>query len=137
MDRLRAHVKARGLKSSVVRDAVARVALDMDGHFSVDELRRRLPSAHLSSVYRILRVLVDAGLLQEAPSKGDWQCYERAFERNQHNHLSCTRCGCVVEFTSEVMDEAQRNIAASFRFALTNHVHHLYGVCQVCQRGND
>ena len=38
LDHLREAVRARGLKSSSVRDTVARAALQRDGHFSADDL---------------------------------------------------------------------------------------------------
>ena len=81
LDRLREHVKREGLKASEVRDAIARTALSIKGHFSMEDLLTHLPSLHSSTVYRVLPVLVDSGLLQEAPSQGDGQRYERAFER--------------------------------------------------------
>jgi Fur family transcriptional regulator, ferric uptake regulator len=134
LERLREHVKREGLKASEVRDNIARTALSIKGHFSVEELLGHLPSLHASTVYRVLPVLLDAGLLQEAPSAGDGQRYERAFEREHHDHLLCTRCGRVVEFHFETIDQLERDVAQRFNFALTNHIHHLYGLCAKCQR---
>jgi Fur family transcriptional regulator, ferric uptake regulator len=134
LQRLRDHVKQEGLKASDVREAVARVALGIKGHFSVEELLEKLPELHSSTLYRVLPVLIGAGLLQEAPGQGDGQRYERAFEREHHDHLLCTRCGRVVEFHFETMDQLERDVASRFNFALTNHVHYLYGLCSKCQR---
>lgn len=134
LDRLREYVKREGLKASEVRDTIARTALGIKGHFSVDDLLGHLPSLHASTVYRVLPVLLEAGLLQEAPRQGDGQRYERAFEREHHDHLLCTRCGRVVEFHFETMDQLERDVAHRFNFALTNHIHHLYGLCAKCQR---
>ena len=80
-------VRTRGLKSSSVRDAVARAALARRGHFTVDELihdlrRKGVEGVHPATVYRVLPLLVEAGLLQAAlVSSGDGARYERAFER--------------------------------------------------------
>jgi Fur family ferric uptake transcriptional regulator len=134
LSRLREFVKREGLKASEVRATIARAALNIKGHFSVDDLMSQLPNLHSSTVYRVLPVLVDAGLLQEAPGQGDGQSYERAFEREHHDHLLCTRCGRVIEFHFDMMDQLEREVAQRFNFALTNHVHHLYGLCSKCQR---
>jgi len=131
--RLREHVKTEGLKASDVRETVARVALGLKGHFSVEELVSALPSLHSSTVYRILPVLLEAGLLQRAPAQSDGQRYERAFEREHHDHLLCTRCGRIIEFHFETMQQLERDLAQRFDFAVTNHVLHLYGLCAKCQ----
>ena len=137
--RLNDLVKERGLKSSSTRDAVSRAALRHRGHFSVDELLVELRAkgsgdAHAATVYRILPLLVDAGLLQVTlVSNREGARYERAFEREHHDHLICTRCGKVVEFEFEAIEVLQRDVAERFGFDLTGHVHELLGTCSACR----
>lgn len=140
LERLREVARARGLRHSSQREEVARVALRRVGHFSVDELLsdlRRSDSvdAHPATVYRVLPLLVDAGLLQVTLfSRGEGARYERAFERDHHDHLICTGCGAVVEFHFEAIEVLQQDLAERFGFRLTGHVHELLGVCAACQR---
>lgn len=139
LDRLHDVVRERGLKSSAVRDDVARVALRRDGHFSVDDLAKELrdrgiPGAHTATIYRVLPLLVDAGLVQlTLMSTRDVAHYERSFEREHHDHLICTTCGKVVEFQFEAIEVLQRDIAEKFGFQLSSHVHELLGVCKDCR----
>ena len=129
----------RGLKSSTVREAVARAALRRDGHFTVDELVAQLSEgglrdAPLATVYRVLPVLVDAGLLQMTlVSAGEGARYERAFEREHHHHLICTKCGTIVEFHFEAIEVLQKDVAERFGFDLTGHIHELLGLCKNCR----
>jgi len=140
LEQLSELVRTRGLKSSAVRDAVARAALTRRGHFTVDELihdlrRKGVEGVHPATVYRVLPLLVDAGLLQAAlVSSGDGARYERAFEREHHDHLICTDCGQVIEFQSEAIEVLQREVAEAFGFDLTGHVHELLGKCQSCAK---
>lgn len=142
LDRLGGVVQAKGLKSSAVRDAVARAALRYEGHFTAEELvaavrARGLANAHPATVYRVLPLLVEAGLIQEAlVSAGQGQRYERAFERPHHDHLVCTSCGKVVEFEFEAIEILQRDIAERLGFRLTGHIHQLLGVCGRCERAS-
>lgn len=137
---LGALVRAKGLKHSQVRDAVAKAALQTDGHFTADELlgtlhERKVPGAHAATVYRVLPLLVEAGLLQQSLHSGSArQRYERAFERSHHDHLVCTRCGTVVEFEHLTIETLQRELSERLGFKLTGHVHELFGVCGRCQR---
>ena len=92
--------------------------------------------AHTATVYRVLPVLVDAGLLQMTLVSGrDGAHYERAFEREHHDHLICTACGKVVEFEFEAIEVLQRDVAERFGFHLTGHVHELLGICESCRAG--
>lgn len=140
LETLRATVKRRGLKSSATRDAIARAALRRRGHFSVDDLVNDLRArggtdAHAATVYRVLPLLVEAGLLQMTlVSSRDGARYERAFEREHHDHLICTSCGEVVEFEHEAIEVLQRDVAERFGFQLTGHVHELLGTCSACSR---
>lgn len=140
LEQLSELVRERGLKSSTVRDAVARAALARRGHFTVDELihdlrRKGVDVVHPATVYRVLPLLVEAGLLQEAlVSTGEGARYERAFEREHHDHLICTECGQVIEFQSEAIEVLQREVAENFGFNLTGHIHELLGKCQSCAR---
>lgn len=135
LERLRELVRERGLKASTVRENIARAALTLDGHFTIEELVESLPEAHIATVYRVLPLLVDAGLLQPAPASPEHgQRYERAFEREHHDHLMCTHCHKVVEFHSEALEELQRELASKLGFVLTGHEHKLFGTCSSCQR---
>lgn len=139
--RLRDAVKERGLKASSVREAVARAALSRRGHFTVEDLVHDLrggktekKDAHMTTVYRTLPLLVEVGLLQlTLLSKGDEARYERAFEREHHDHLICTECGTVIEFHFEALEVLQRDIAEQYGFLLTDHVHELRGLCKSCR----
>jgi Fur family transcriptional regulator, ferric uptake regulator len=135
IERLRRLVKERGLKASEVRENIARAALAVDGHFTIDQLMDALPGAHTATVYRVIPILVDAGLLQPAPGPSDeGHRYERAFEREHHDHLVCTGCQKIVEFHFETFEALQRDVAESFGFSLTGHVHELFGMCSSCRK---
>lgn len=135
LELLRQLVRERGLKTSEVRDNIARVALNVEGHFSIEDLMEALPDAHTATVYRVIPLLVEAGLLQSAPGPSDQgNRYERAFEREHHDHLVCTNCQKVVEFHFETIELLQRDVAERFGFSLSGHVHQLFGTCASCQK---
>jgi Fur family transcriptional regulator, ferric uptake regulator len=139
LERLHHVVRDRGLKSSSTRDAVARAALQRRGHFSVDELIADLRAGgaaevHAATVYRVIPLLLEAGLIQMTlVSNREGARYERAFEREHHDHLICTACGNVVEFEFEAIELLQRDVAERFGFHLTGHVHELLGTCSNCR----
>lgn len=139
LERFRDALHERGLRFSAVREAIARAALNYDGHFEVNDLLRTLRAAkvedaHLATLYRTLPLLVEAGLIQPTLlSSGERHYYEPAFERPHHDHLVCTVCGKVVEFQFEAFEVLQRDIAARYDFELTAHFHELLGRCKQCR----
>lgn len=78
LERLRELVRERGLKASTVREGIARAALGIEGHFTIEELVESLPDAHIATVYRVLPLLIDAGLLQAAPGAQARRANDRA-----------------------------------------------------------
>lgn len=139
LTRLQVHVREQGLKASTTRDLIARAALRRRGHFAADDLLADLRAGghgdiHTATVYRVLPLLVAAGLLQVTlVSNREGTQYERAFEREHHDHLICTGCGKIVEFEFEAIEVLQRDVAESFGFHLTGHVHELLGTCAACR----
>ena len=137
--RFRQVLHDRSLKTSRVREAIARVALTYRGHFTVEDLVTVLRAngvheAHVATVYRAVPLMIEAGLIQTALiSHGDGQRYETVFEREHHDHLVCTSCGRVVEYQSEALEALQREIAQRYDFELDDHVHELRGRCKACR----
>jgi len=140
LERFRAVLQRSSLRMTPVREAVLRAALTHVGHYNVDDLVRELHGrdvreASLATVYRMMPLLVEAGLVQPTLlSAGERHRYEATFEREHHDHLVCTGCGKVIEFHFEAFEMLQRDLAAKYDFELTAHVHELLGRCGDCRR---
>ena len=129
----------QSLKMTDVRRAIVRAALTYPGHFEVQDLVRVLRmhgvnEASMATVYRVLPLLLETGLLQPTLLSGERHRYEVAFEREHHDHLVCTTCGKVVEFHFDAIEKLQAELAARYDFELTTHVHELLGRCGDCRR---
>jgi len=130
----------QSLKMTDVRRAIVRVALSYPGHFEVQDLVRELRAhgvneASMATVYRVLPLLLETGLVQPTLLSGERHRYEASFEREHHDHLVCTSCGKVVEFRFEPFEALQEDLAQRYDFELTAHFHELLGRCGDCRRG--
>jgi len=86
----------------------------------------------LATVYRVLTQFESAGLVCRHHFEGG----QSVFELNRgshHDHLVCVKCGKVVEFVEETIEERQRVIAREHGFALEDHSLVIYGLCSDCQ----
>ncbi len=137
---LKAHMARRGLRPSRQRDLIVEVFLRAEGHVSVDELWQRVraadPRVAQATVYRAMRLLVEAGLAI-ARQFGDGQARYEVIDlrRAHHDHLICTQCGAIVEFVDERIESLQEEVAERHQFTVTRHRLELYGRCPACRRG--
>ena len=91
----------------------------------------------VATIYRTMKLLSESGLAH-ARNFGDGQTrYEPAFGREHHDHLICTRCGAIIEFENDRIEQLQDVVAKKHGFRVTSHKMELYGLCKGCQKATD
>lgn len=138
-ERFQEYLQAKGLRQTEQRKFLIDEVFDQHEHFDAEELIDRLPSRgqpnYVSSatVYRTLREFVDAGLLKSFQLEGR-TVYEHDYGYPQHDHLYCTRCHKLIEFTSDELIELRDKTAADEGFRVTGHRLIIHGVCRECSK---
>jgi len=69
-------------------------------------------------------------------SRSQFDGVKAIFELNDgdhHDHLICTHCGKVVEFSDDQIEERQHKVASAHGFTLESHAMMLYGICSTCR----
>lgn len=137
-ERLSRYMAEHGLKSTRQRSLIIDTFFALGGHLSVEELWSRVrqddAKVSVATVYRTMKLLNDCGLAH-ARNFGDGQTrYEAAVGRDHHDHLICTRCGQIIEFENDRIEQLQETVAKSHGFRVTSHKMELYGLCLDCQR---
>src|SRR5258708_18007213 len=99
------HLRRVGLKQTEQRNAILRTFLETREHLSIDELHRLVkktdPRIGFTTVYRTLKLLAGCGLANELAFHDCITRYENQYNRRNHPHMVCTKCGASVEFFSE------------------------------------
>ena len=123
------------LKHTKQREAILDVFLEARGHVTGEEIYLRVRELHTqigyTTVYRTMKLLCDAGLAHERNFDDGITRYE--IEHEHHDHLVCTKCGAIVEFECELIEDAQDRIAERHGFRVLRHRHELYGHCRDCR----
>lgn len=121
------------------RQAVVASLARAGGPLSAAELHHQLGGdLPLSSIYRSLTVLEDAGVLAPHHGAKGLTRYELAeWLRGHHHHLICTDCGSVedVEVTPRhetQVDAVVEEISAAASFTPMNHALEIEGRCSKC-----
>ncbi len=85
----------------------------------------------LATVYRVLTQFEQAGILARSQFDGGKAIFELN-DGDHHDHLICTHCGKVAEFTDADIEKRQHKVARDNGFVLESHAMVLYGVCTTC-----
>ena len=137
-------IKQAGLKVTLPRMKILEI-LETSGegqgsrHLRAEDVYRILLSrgemVGLATVYRVLTQFEAAGLVSRHNFEGGQAFFE--LDRGaHHDHLVCIKCGQVVEFMDEAIEERQRAIAAEHGFTLEDHTLNIHGLCPNCQAGH-
>ena len=87
----------------------------------------------LATVYRVLTQFEAAGLVTRHHFEGGNSVFELNLG-DHHDHILCVKCGKVDEFTDQIIEKRQQEIASKLGYELTDHSLYLYGLCAKCKR---
>jgi len=137
---IREHLAGKGIRYTGGRRAVVRALQIAGGPQSAAELHQRLRrSIPLSSLYRSLATLEEAGLLSFHHGQGKVARFELAeWLSGHHHHLVCVECGAMGDFELEARAEQQLLgfIAAAGRkagYRVRGHSLEVEGLCGSCR----
>ena len=134
---LRAHLKKARLKQSLQRESVLKALLDGPKYVTLDELTRRAKlrdkSLGGSTVYRAMKLFIEAGLAKEHKFLYGRTCFEHGVDAAPHDYLVCKQCGKVQEFSNPLIQAVQEKVSKELDFKLQEHRVELYGICSECQ----
>ncbi|MFZ4468794.1 MAG: Fur family transcriptional regulator, partial [Pirellula sp.] len=82
---------------------------------------------------RTLKEFVDAGLLHRFELDGR-SMYELNYGYPEHDHLYCTKCRQLIEFTSEEIVRLRDQVARTHRFRVKDHRFIIQGICDACAK---
>ncbi|MGE3820789.1 MAG: Fur family transcriptional regulator [Isosphaeraceae bacterium] len=135
--KFREFLEIRGEKLTQPRRLLVRHVFENHKHFDADELVSDLVNAgqkvSRSTVYRTLRLLVEAGLLRELRLTNR-TAYEHDYGYPSHDHLHCSECNEVVEFRNDEIRRVRETICAAHGFRGVGHRFVITGICRACSR---
>ncbi len=117
-------------------------AIEYKGHFAADELfiKMKTNDSNVSraTVYNTLELLAQCDLLAKRHFGDNKTHYESSFNRKNHGHLICTKCGKIQEFSSGKLNQIVDEISNQFSFESSGFSFNIFGVCEQenCQDEN-
>ncbi|MFF4651957.1 Fur family transcriptional regulator [Streptomyces sp. NPDC001380] len=99
-----------------------------------DLLRHRGDSVGLTTVYRTLQSLADAGEV-DVLRTADGEAVYRRCSSGHHHHLVCRSCGRTVEVEGPAVERWADAVAAEHGFSDISHTLEIFGTCAACSGG--
>lgn len=128
-------LERQGLRLTRQRRELLEVLRRSPGMLTAEELHRRVaqrqPAVSLSTIYRNLDILTEAGLVCKVEIGDGFARYELRRTEGHHHHLVCVRCGrsesihCPVTGIEELFGRRG--------FQVTGHRFVVYGYCPACR----
>lgn len=130
------YLRQKGLKNTKQRMTILDAFLASESHDSTEDLYMSLKNEHpnigYATVHRTLKLFAECGIAVEL-NFGDKQTrYEPLNADQHHDHLVCTRCGRITEFSEPRIEALQEEVAEQYGFSISEHRHELYGLCSQC-----
>ncbi|WP_147821874.1 Fur family transcriptional regulator [Salidesulfovibrio onnuriiensis] len=127
------------LKATPQRRLILDTIIKQKAHLSSEELyakvKARDASVGQATVYRTLKLLVEADLVEPLDFADGVTRYEISYGKEHHDHLICSVCGKNIEILDPTIEKRQEEIAKKHGFKLSSHKMYLYGICDDCRKG--
>ena len=131
-------LSAAGMRRTPQREAILRVLQGSDRPMTVDEIWGAMAQhrSGVPTVYRNLERFVQEGWAESILGQDQVMRFVRCRSAHHHHHLSCERCGRMVEVEVCGIEPSLAGMEQTSGFRITRHQLHVFGICPDCQKTN-
>jgi Fur family ferric uptake transcriptional regulator len=128
------HLEKNGLRLTGQRQRILDFLLSSDRHVSLNDIYQALRKHGVGrvTVFRTLKMLEEAHLIDHVTSAGGTSRFEMKLERPHHDHLICVTCGAILEVRWPELEKIQDKICRGMGFMIDWHRHEVFGRCRAC-----
>lgn len=135
-------LKEKGLKVTKQRLLVLEaIAACPDKHLTAEEILELVkvdyPEIGLATIYRTIQLFAELRLIDRINLDDGFVRYEignphACEQKHHHHHLICRKCGKVISFQDDLLEELEKKITETTGFLIVDHEVKLYGCCVEC-----
>ena len=123
------------------RFKVLEVFLQTEQHITVDSLALILKEKKISLVPEFIEETLELmhrfGFAQKNRFDNGVVHYEHRHLGQHHDHMICTKCGQIIEFKNDQLEQLQSQVVAGFGFHMLQHRMEIYGICADCLKSRE
>ncbi len=129
---LMAVLEELGYRATSPRKAIARLLEQKQDSFTVEAIIEELPSVGRATVYRTIKLLLEAGAVCKLATIDGSHMYSLCRVGHHHHHSVCIQCGAVEEFRAAAVERLISAISAEIPGEVIDHRIELYVICDPC-----
>ena len=136
-------LREKGLKVTAQRIAVLSALSDRpDSHLTAEEIYELVkvssPEIGLATIYRTIQILLELKIIDRIYLDDGYVRYELGHvyedeDSHHHHHLICVKCGRVMSFQGDLLEEFEKQVCICFRQGITED-ELLSGIRKVLER---
>ena len=120
-----------GHRATSPRKAIAGLLEQKQGGFTAEAISDELPSVGRATVYRTIKLLLEAGVVCKLPLPEGAHLYLLCGV-GHHHHSVCLECGVVEELRAGAIERLISAVSADIRGEIVEHRLELYVNCGAC-----
>ena len=124
-------LKTQGFSATKTRMAVLRVLLSKQPA-SLHDIITTLPEVDRATVYRTIDLFVDLGVAKKVYTGFKYRIELGDDFQTHHHHLSCLRCGTIIDVHTPEIEYAIEQTASNNGFRPVRHDLDIAGYCANC-----
>lgn len=116
------------------------LSLHKDSQFSIEEIIEQFKGEEVpapSSIYRLMKQLVEEGLVKRYAKDGSRQFMYQLIDGedcDHHFHLKCMSCGKLIHLSDEASEEMRHMVSEEVNFDISQDKTILFGECTACKK---
>lgn len=118
---------------AAVSDALGRAGAFKSAQELYESIRADGHQIGLTTVYRTLQALLDAGEVDSVRRADGESMYRRCGTEEHHHHLVCRGCGWSVEIENDEVERWASKAAHKYGFSDVSHDVEVFGICTECR----
>ncbi len=139
LDDFRRRCKERGLAFTFQRQVIYEAVVDSHGHptpeLIYEQVRQRIPSISLGTIYKNVKTFLDSGVLKEVTLHHGSLRLES--NMTPHHHLVCSSCKSIFDIEESAVEPVQLpKTKLPVGFSIKQCRVEFVGLCKSCQTAN-
>ncbi|MCG8551259.1 MAG: FeoA domain-containing protein [Desulfobacterales bacterium] len=132
----------RGFDRFEERFRILESFLTLEGHVSLARIADQVRQDGLRVDNEFLQQCMDQlcrfGFASQVVfDRDETMLYEHRHLGVHHDHMICTKCGVIIEFNDDALEDLQEKLAAEYGFFMLQHKMEIYGLCGQCMAQRD